>query len=58
MESESNKWFRDKWNKLEKSKQIEEKWFGVFNDRIEDEILKKHLELDKKINNGRSKKSK
>ena len=58
MESESNKWFRDKWNKLEKSKKIEEKWFGVFNDRIEDEILKKNLELDKKINNGRSKKSK
>ena len=47
--SESNKWFRDKWNNFEKSKEIEEKWFGVFNDRMEDIILKRQLELDEKL---------
>jgi len=56
--SESNKWFRDKWNRLDKLKQIEDNRFNVFNDKVEDELLKKHLEIDRKVNYGRSKKSK
>ena len=48
--SESNKWFRDKWNRLDKLKQIEDNWFNVFNDKVEDELLKRHLEIDRKVN--------
>ena len=55
--SESNKWFRDKWNRLDKLKHIEDNWVGVFNERIEDEILKKRLEIDRKYN-GKNRKSK
>ena len=39
-------------------KQIEDNWFNVFNDKVEDELLKRHLEIDRKVNYGRSKKSK
>ena len=39
MESDSNKWFRDKWNKFDQSKYME------------DIILDKHLKIDKKIRN-------
>lgn len=55
--SESNKWFRDKWNRFDKLKHIEDNWVGVFNERIEDEILRKRLEIDKKYN-GKNRKSK
>ena len=34
--SESNKWFRDKWNRLDKLKWIEDNWFDFFNRRIKD----------------------
>ena len=34
--SESNKWFRDKWNRLDKLKQIEDNWFNVFNADVND----------------------
>jgi|TARA_Y100000766_G_C18693486_1_gene500638 lipoate synthase len=56
--SESNKWFRDKWNRFDKLKQIEDSWFDVFNENVENELLRRHLEIDKKVNYGRSKKSK
>ena len=55
--SESNKWFRDKWNRFDKLKHIEDNWVGVFNERIEDEILRKRLEIDRKYN-GKNRKSK
>ena len=55
--SESNKWFRDKWNRLDKLKHIEDNWVGVFNERVEDEILRKRLEIDRKLN-GKNRKSK
>ena len=47
MESESNKWFRDKWNKFEKSKYIEDNWFDKFNDRMN---RKEDLAVIDKIN--------
>ena len=56
--SESNKWFRDKWNRFDKLKQIEDSWFDVFNENVENELLRRHLEIDRKVNYGRSKKSK
>tara|TARA_B110000908_G_C9993031_1_gene330670 strand:- start:350 stop:526 length:177 start_codon:yes stop_codon:yes gene_type:complete len=58
MESESNKWFRDKWNKFEKSKYVEDNWFDKFNDRMENIISDKYLKIDKMINNGKSRKNK
>ena len=48
--SESNKWFRDKWNRFDKLKHIEDNWFDVFNENVEDEILRKILEIDRKLN--------
>ena len=57
MESESNKWFRDKWNKFEESKYIEDNWFRVFNDNMEDIILDKQLKIDNKYN-GKNRKNK
>ena len=41
--SESNKWFRDKWNRLDKLKHIEDNWFDVFNENVENEILRKRF---------------
>ena len=38
-------------------KHIEDNWFNVFNERIEDEILRKREEIDKKYN-GKSRKNK
>ena len=35
--SESNKWFRDKWNRLDKLKHIEDNWFDVFNENVRSE---------------------
>ena len=58
MESQSNKWFRDKWNKFEKSKYVEDNWFDKFNDRMENIISDKYLKIDKMINNGKSRKNK
>ena len=55
--SESNKWFRDKWNRLDKLKHIEDNWFDVFNENVENEILRKRLEIDRKLN-GKNRKSK
>ena len=57
MESDSNKWFRDKWNNFEKSKYIEDNWFRVFNDNMEDIILDKQLKIDNKYN-GKNRKNK
>ena len=57
MESDSNKWFRDKWNRLEKLKYVEDNWFNVFNERIEDEMLRKREEIDRKYN-GKNRKNK
>ena len=57
MESESNEWFRDKWNKFEESKYIEDNWFRVFNDNMEDIILDKQLKIDNKYN-GKNRKNK
>ena len=48
--SESNRWFRDKWNRLDKLKQIEDSWFDLFNDKVENEMLERHLKIDKKYN--------
>ena len=47
--SESNKWFREKWNRLEKLKQIEDSWFEVFNDKMEKKILNKQYKIDEKF---------
>ena len=58
MGSQSNKWFRDKWNKFEKSKYVEDNWFDKFNDRMENIISDKYLKIDKMINNGKSRKNK
>ena len=55
--SESNRWFREKWDRLDKLKIIEDNWFNVFNERIEDEILRKREEIDRKYN-GKNRKSK
>jgi hypothetical protein len=55
--SESNRWFREKWDKLDKLKHIEDNWFNEFNERIEDEILRKREEIDRKYN-GKNRKSK
>ena len=55
--SESNKWFRDKWDRFDKLKHIEDNWFDVFNENVEDEILRKRLEIDRKLN-GKNRKSK
>ena len=55
--SESNRWFREKWDRLDKLKVIEDNWFNVFNERIEDEILRKREEIDRKYN-GKNRKSK
>ena len=48
--SESNKWFREKWNRLDKLKQIEDSWFDKFNDRMENIISDRYLKIDKMIN--------
>ena len=56
--SENNKWFRDKWNRLDKLKQIEDSWFDKFNDRMENIISDRYLKIDKMINNGKNRKSK
>ena len=56
--SESNKWFREKWNRLDKLKQIEDSWFDKFNDRMENIISDRCLKIDKMINNGKNRKSK
>ena len=53
--SESNEWFRDKWNKFEESKYIEDNWFDKFNDRMENIISDKYLKIDKMIKTYKSK---
>ena len=55
--SESNRWFREKWDRLDKLKIIEDNWFRIFNDNVEDEILEKYNEIEKKYF-GKSRKSK
>ena len=57
MESDSNKWFRDKWNRLDKLKYVEDNWFKLLNDNVEDEILEKYNEIEKKYF-GKSRKNK
>ena len=56
--SESNKWFRDKWNRFEHLKFIEDNWFNEFNRVFEDERLEKIHTIDKKYNGRKSRKSK
>ena len=48
--SESNEWFRGVWNRFDKLKKIEDSWFDVFNDKVENQIINKHLSIDKKFN--------
>lgn len=48
MESNSNKWFRDKWNRLDKLKYVEDNWVRVFNNNVEDEILERYNKIEKK----------
>lgn len=48
MESDSNKWFRDKWNRLDKLKYVEDNWVRVFNNNVEDEILERYNKIEKK----------
>ena len=47
MESDSNKWFRDKWNRLDKLKYVEDNWFKLLNNNVEDEILERYNEIEK-----------
>ena len=47
--SESNKWFRDKWNRLDKLKWIEDNWFDVFNNEMENQILDRYNKIEKNI---------
>ena len=56
--SESNKWFRDIWNRFEQLKFIEDNWFNEFNRVFEDERLEKIHTIDKKYNGRKSRKSK
>ena len=49
----NNSWFRDKWNRLDKLKDIEENWFDKFNSKVEDEILRRRIEIDKKYNGNK-----
>jgi len=58
MESDSNKWFRDKWNRLDKMKQIEDSWFDVFNDKVEDEMLRRYNSIEKKYYGRKNRKGK
>ena len=46
--SESNKWFRDKWNRLDKLKWIDN-WFDVFNNEMENQILDRYNKIEKNI---------
>ena len=55
--SESNKWFRDKWNRLDKLKYVEDNWFKLLNSNVEDEILERYNEIEKKYF-GKSRKNK
>ena len=57
MESNSNKWFRDKWNRLDKLKYVEDNWFKLLNNNVEDEILERYNEIEKKYF-GKSRKNK
>ena len=50
MESNSNKWFRDKWNRFDKLKFIEDNWFNEFNKVMEDKFLDKINSIDKRVN--------
>ena len=34
---------------FDKLKQIEDSWFDVFNENVENELLRRHLEIDKKV---------
>ena len=55
--SESNKWFRNVWNRFDRLKEIEDSWVDVFNDKVEDEILNRYHNIDEKYN-GKNRKSK
>ena len=57
MESNSNKWFRDKWNRLDKLKYVDDNWFKLLNNNVEDEILERYNEIEKKYF-GKSRKNK
>ena len=58
MKSDSNKWFRDKWNRFDKLKFIEDNWFNEFNRVMEDKFLDRINSIDKKYNGRKSRKSK
>jgi len=44
----SNQFFRGFWNRLDKLKQIEDSWFDLFNEKIEDEMLERHNKIERK----------
>lgn len=46
----SPKWFRSKWDRLKHLKKVEDEWFGLFTDKIENEMLDRHLKIEKKYN--------
>ena len=52
--SESNKWFRDKWNRLDKLKWIEDNWFDVFNNEMENQILDRYNKSEKTYYGGKN----
>jgi hypothetical protein len=55
--SESNKWFRDKWNRLEDLKRIEKQSWEEFDNIMVDEIGNRFIKIEKLIN-GKNRKSK
>ena len=52
--SESNRWFRDKWNRFEKLKYIEDNWVDEFNDKMFEVISDKYNKIER-ISNGNKK---
>lgn len=56
--SESNKWFRDKWNRLDKLKWIEDNWFDVFNNEMENQILDRYNKIESKYYGRKNRKGK
>lgn len=43
----SPKWFRSKWDRLKHLKKVEDEWFGLFTDKKENEMLDRHLKIEK-----------
>ena len=45
--SESNKWFREKWNRLEDLQRIEKQGWEEFDNIMVDEIGNRFIKIDK-----------